>query len=40
MGLEMDRELRWRAAIGRFADLNCFELLRDLIGSGTCRRGL
>ena len=37
IGLEMERELRWRAAIGRFADLNWFELLLDLIGSGTCK---
>lgn len=39
MGLEMERELRCRAAIGRFADLNWFELLLDLIGSGTCKGG-
>jgi hypothetical protein len=35
MGFEMERELRWRAAIGRLADLNWFELLLDRIGSGT-----
>ena len=40
MGFEMEREFRWRAAIGRFADLNWFELLLDLIGSGTWENGL
>ena len=35
-GLEIESELRWRAAMGRLALLNWLELDLDLIGSGTC----